>query len=228
MTGRHARRCSDRLPVSRLQGETPARADCRNPRSRTLLCRNGTPAAALALRRTMRSWLSRCNAGSWAFLFANLAHRRVVDPSVDGTVGPEDPCSLSGVYEQRRTPRRIHAPLSCGETSRLRDRPDAGLSLRQEEQRQLRAAQPGGSRSPVPAAGATTATTCPLHHGLTLAACGKGIARRRLTRLSGARRSAARRRLAQAGRPGLGRGLRRSWLRSRLGAWRRRAARRWR
>ena len=48
-------------------------------------------------------------------LLANLAPRRVVDQSVSRTVGPEDPLSVGGVYEQRHATRRIPDPLSCGE-----------------------------------------------------------------------------------------------------------------
>jgi hypothetical protein len=32
-------------------------------------------------------------------LLTNLAHRRVADPSVDRTVAPKTPLSVSGVYE---------------------------------------------------------------------------------------------------------------------------------
>jgi hypothetical protein len=35
-------------------------------------------------------------------LFANLAHRSVATPSGNRTVGPEDPLSIGGVYEQLR------------------------------------------------------------------------------------------------------------------------------
>jgi hypothetical protein len=43
-------------------------------------------------------------------LVANLAHRRVVDPSADRTVGTEDPLSVGGVYARRRVARRIAGP----------------------------------------------------------------------------------------------------------------------
>ena len=58
-------------------------------------------------------------------LIANLAHRRVVDSSVDGSVDPEDLLSAGGVYEQGRAVPRIHGPAFVRrEVSRLTsDRP---------------------------------------------------------------------------------------------------------
>ena len=60
-------------------------------------------------------------ANASALLVANLAHRRVVEPWVDRTVGPEDSLSVGGVYEQRHAARRIHCPaFNRREVSRLR------------------------------------------------------------------------------------------------------------
>ncbi len=57
-----------------------------------------------------------------ALLFANLAHRRVIDQSVNPAVRPEDLLSVGGAYEQRPARDGATAPLSCGETSLGSDR----------------------------------------------------------------------------------------------------------
>ena len=48
---------------------------------------------------------------------ANLAHRRVIDQSVNPAARPEDLLSVGGAYEPRPARDGATAPLSCGETS---------------------------------------------------------------------------------------------------------------
>jgi hypothetical protein len=54
-------------------------------------------------------------------VFANLAHRRVVESWVDRTVGPEAPLSVGGVYEQWHAAPRMDGPAVVRrEVSQLR------------------------------------------------------------------------------------------------------------